>query len=116
MLGLLLIYFVGRKFYELAFEYDKSKWGFAIAGVVSYYAGFLISLFIIGIVIELNNPGYVDESNDIWLGILGIPFGVLGCWGFYKILENSWSKARSSAQPDTLDGGMINDSNQFPGN
>jgi hypothetical protein len=113
MLGLVLIYFVGRKFYELAFEYNKSKWGFALAGVVSYYAVLLISVFIIGIIVEINSPGYITESNEMMFGLLGIPFGLLGCWGFYKILENNWSKDRAEAQPDTLDGGMINDTNQF---
>jgi amino acid permease len=108
MLGLLLIYFVGKKFYELAFEYDKSKWGFAIAGVVSYYAGFLVSVFIIAAIVEINSPGYINESNELLFSVLGIPFGVAVCWGFYKILEKNWSKSRS-AQPDTLDGAMIND-------
>lgn len=110
MLALIFIYFIGKKFYELAFDYGKNKWVFAIAGVVSYYAAIFISVFIIGITIELNSPGYITESNETWISFLGIPFGMLACWGFYKILENSWSKARGEAQPDTLDGGMIDNS------
>lgn len=113
MLALILIYFVGKKFYELAFEYNKSRWGFAIAGVVSYYGSFLISVVIIATIVEINSPGYITESNEMLFSILGIPFGVLGCWGFYKLLENNWSKDRVEAQPNTLDGGMINDSNQI---
>jgi hypothetical protein len=113
MLGLLLIYFVGKKFYELAFEYEKNKWGFAIAGVLSYYGGIVISMFILGFVIEINSPGYITESNETLFGLLGIPFGVLACWGFYKLLENNWRKDKAAVQPDTLDGGMINDSNLY---
>jgi hypothetical protein len=112
LLGLILIIFVGKKFYELAHEYDKSRWGFAIAGVVSYYGCMIISAFIIGIIIELSSPGYINESNERWIGLLGVPFAILGCWGFYKILEKNWSKTRGNGQPDTLDGGMINNSNQ----
>lgn len=111
MLGIILIYFVGRKFYQLAFDHDKSKWGFAIAGVAVYYAFTFISAFVIALLLEISSPGYITESNEMWLGMLGIPIGVLACWGFYKILENNWSKSRIEAQPDTLDGGMINNTN-----
>ena len=34
MLGLVLLYWIGKYFYKLAEEYDKSKWGFAILGLV----------------------------------------------------------------------------------
>ncbi|MBL7834029.1 MAG: hypothetical protein JNK18_08745 [Cyclobacteriaceae bacterium] len=110
MLGLLLIYFVGRKFYELAFEFDKSRWGYAIAGVVSYYAGTILSALIIATIIEINSPGYITESNEWAVSLLGIPFGVLVCWGLFKTLEKNWSKEKA-AQPNTLDGGMINSNN-----
>lgn len=106
LVALLLIYGIGKKFYELAFNYERSQWGYAIAGVASYYAGTFVSVLIIAVILEIYNPGYV-ESNEGWLGVLGIPFGILACWGLYKILENSWSKSKASSQPDTLDGGMI---------
>jgi hypothetical protein len=35
MLGLILIYFVGKAFYDLAGLHGKSQWGFAILGIVS---------------------------------------------------------------------------------
>lgn len=108
MLGLILIYLVGKKFYELAFEYNKSRWGYAIAGVVSYYAGYLLSVLIIATIVEINNPGYITDSNELIFSVLGIPFGALICWAFYRMLEKNWSKDKS-AQPNTLDGGMIND-------
>ena len=34
MLGLLLIYFIGKYFYDLAAEFEKNKWLYAILGVV----------------------------------------------------------------------------------
>ena len=108
MLGLILIYLVGKKFYELAFEYNKSRWGYAIAGVVSYYAGYLLSVFIIATIVEISSPGYITDSNELLFSVLGIPFGALICWGFYKMLERNWSKDKNT-QPNTLDGGMIND-------
>ncbi len=111
MLGLFLIYFVGKAFYNLAHEYDKSRWGFAIAGVVSYYGGIFLSVVIIATIVEMNSPGYITESNDMLFSLLGIPFGILACWSFYTILKNNWSK-RPTTQPNTLDGGMINSSDQ----
>ncbi|TDN87659.1 hypothetical protein DET49_111107 [Salegentibacter sp. 24] len=38
MLGLLLLYWIGKYHYRLAGEYDKSQWGFTILGIVAYYA------------------------------------------------------------------------------
>ena len=111
--GLLLLYFVGRAFFRLAGEYDKTEWGFAILGIISYYAGLFIGGMILGVVIEVFSPGSLDTMSDFVLGLMALPLGVLACWGFYKILENSWSKQRTRSQPDTLDGGMIDDSNQF---
>ena len=37
MLGLLLIYWIGKKYYELATEHNRSPWGYAILGVFVYY-------------------------------------------------------------------------------
>ena len=69
MLGLLLLYWVGKYFYKLAEEHDKSKWGFAILGVVSYYAGIVVFGFITGIVMELTAPGYIDTIHETLVGV-----------------------------------------------
>lgn len=106
MLGLLLIYFVGKAFYDLAGKYNKSQWGFAILGVVSYYGGLLIGGFIIGIIMELNSPGYVDDSNSTFLGLLAIPLGVLTCWLTYVLLKRAWSKPKE-IERNTLDADLI---------
>ncbi|WP_290697211.1 hypothetical protein [Lacinutrix sp.] len=92
MLGLILLYWVGKYFYKLAGEYNKSEWGFAILGIVSYYAGTILFGLIIGIIAEIISPGFFDEFNDIGLGLLMIPFGILTCYLLYKYLENTWKK------------------------
>ena len=48
MLGLLLLYWIGKYFYKLAEAYDKSKWGFTILGIVVYYAGIVVLGLILG--------------------------------------------------------------------
>jgi len=88
MLGLLLIYFIGKKFYDLALEFEKSEWGFAILGVVVYYAGTFVAGFVIGIW----NLDAIETMSDITLGLIALPFGVLSCVGLYYFLNNSWKK------------------------
>lgn len=98
---------VGKKFYELAHEYDKNRWLFGVLGVVSYYAGFLVGSFILGIVLEITWPGYVETADERVLALMSVPFGVLGCWGTYKLLERSWSRSSEQVNSQTLDGDLL---------
>ena len=93
MLGLILLYWIGKYFYKLAEEYDKSKWGFAIIGIVTYYAGIFMFGFITGIVIELTAPGAIDSINETLLGLMMLPFGILSCYLLYKYLDKTWEKS-----------------------
>jgi amino acid permease len=112
ILGFILIFVTGRAFYQLAHEYGKNTWGYAIAGVVSYYAVTIVSAFVLAIIVELFSPGTITESNEKFFGYLAIPFGVLACWGFYKWLKSSWERNRQPGETlDTLDGDMMSGSN-----
>lgn len=90
MLGLILLYWIGKNFYKLAEKYIKNKWGYAFLGIGVYYAGTLLFGFILGIIIELTSPGYIETMNDFVLGLIAIPFGLITCYSLYKILENAW--------------------------
>ena len=92
MLGLVLLYWIGKYFYKLAEEYDKSKWGFAILGIVVYYVGILILGFTLGLVVELISPGFFETMNDMALNLLALPLGILSCYLLYKYLEKTWEK------------------------
>lgn len=116
IIGLVLIILVGKAFYQLAFEYDRNKWGYAIAGVASYYIGIIVSAFVIGIIVELNSPGYITESNETMFSLIAIPFGVAACWGFYAYLKRSWQRNQTASKIETLDGDMIGNSNQTSDN
>ena len=92
MLGLILIYWLGKYFYKLAEEYDKSKWGFAVLGVVSYYLitfGFAITVVIIA---EIVSPGYIDTFSDRALDLISMPFGLLAIYLLYQYLLKTWKK------------------------
>jgi len=64
MLGLLLIYFIGKYFYDLAILHEKSKWGWAVIGVVSYYAEGFILAFGLGMIAELVSPVFFDVTPE----------------------------------------------------
>ena len=104
MLGLVFIYFIGKVFYALADRYDKSQWGFAILGIVSYYFGIFFGGMIIGVIYEFGLSRSVEDVNEMLLGFMCVPFGALACWGLYKILENRWKEAtRSYLSEEVLD-------------
>jgi hypothetical protein len=113
MLGLILVYFVGKAFYDLAGKYHKHQWGFGVLGVVSYYAGFLGGSFILGMVAEIIAPGEIENTSDLLLTIIAVAIGVGSCWGTYAYLKRTWS-----TPPDTggrtLDSGLIvNEDNRY---
>ncbi|AUC81836.1 hypothetical protein [Lacinutrix sp. Bg11-31] len=92
MLGLILLYWIGKYYYKLAEKYNKSKWGFTILGIVSYYGGIVLFSFILGMAAEIIAPGYIDSFNETLLGLLMLPFGFLSCYLLYKYLEKAWEK------------------------
>jgi hypothetical protein len=83
--------------------YKKNKWVFALLGVGSYYLGTFIGGIILGVLSELDIIGPVDSMPSVVIGLLALPSGALTCWGFYKILEKSWSKAIMVEQSEVLD-------------
>ncbi|MCX2679064.1 hypothetical protein OOZ15_03845 [Galbibacter sp. EGI 63066] len=89
MLGLLLLFWIGKYYYKLAEEHHKNKWLFAIIGIVAYYVG----TFIAGIVIAFINPSFIENGNDIVLSLIVLPFGLLATYGLYVLLENNFKKS-----------------------
>ena len=110
MLGLVLIYFLGKSFYQLAQQYDKSPWGYAVLGVISYYAGTFIAGILLVILMEINSAGSIDDTNEFVLGLVALPFGLLCAWGLYKFLENRFEgnvSVHNNINSDILDEDMI---------
>ena len=107
MLGILLIYFIGKRFYDLAATYRKHQWGFAIAGVAAYYGGTFIAGFLIAIYYELVRSTPIEEMSDLTLSLLALPFGILACIGLYKLLEYRWKHQPQMTSPDLLDDEFI---------
>ena len=91
MLGLILIFFIGKHFYNLAFDHEKSPWKYAILGVVVYYAGGFIVGIILAIIFELTGSVPLEERNELTLNMLSIPVGFGACWLFHIFLQKRWS-------------------------
>jgi hypothetical protein len=108
MIGIILIYFVGKAFYDLAGRHHKGQWLSAILGVVSYYGGQFAGGVILAIGYELF-IGSIDEINETVLSVLALPIGVLACWGFYRILKSRWEKKEtfSESSEEVLDANFI---------
>ena len=91
MLGLVLLYFVGKAFYDLAKKHGKNKWLFAILGVVSYYGGIFGAGIVLGL-IGIAYPEFLENASEFAINLMAIPVGVLICWGFYRLLKYQWEK------------------------
>lgn len=93
MLGLLLIYFIGKRFYDLSEEHNENKWLYAILSIVVYYAaGFVVGGVIAVLDLFVFNWN-IDWDNNMGVSLLiGLPSGLLAVWGFYELLKKKWSK------------------------
>lgn len=107
MLGLLLIYFLGKKFYELAEEYKKHQWGYAIGGVAMYYIGTFIGGIFLFLIMDFFSPGSAETMNDNLFGLLAVPFGLLAYGLLYLYLKRSLEKKVLMENPDILDDEML---------
>ena len=109
MLGLLLIYFIGKQFYDLASDFEKNKWLYAILGVLTYYIlGFIFTFFIALLDVWVFGWGF-DWESSYGMNLLIIPFGLVSVWGLYMILKNSWKKSMVIVKDEIQDIGKSSD-------
>ena len=104
MLGIILIYFLGKAYYDLAGQFDKTQWGSAIFGVITYYVG----TFIIGVAIYVGFDLFSTEGivNEDVLSLMSVPGGLFACWAAYQLLERHWINEKESINSDILDDGF----------
>ncbi|MCX2742986.1 hypothetical protein OO013_03865 [Mangrovivirga sp. M17] len=108
MLGFIFLFWIGKYFYNLAERFGRSKWGYAILGIVVYYTGTIIGGFLLGISEVIFGTTFFTDLPDIVFNLIALPFGLIFNYILYKILENAWEKRGKIDDLDTLDGGMIN--------
>ena len=88
MLGLLLLYFVWKRFADLALQHGKSKHN-GWFGILAYVGGLLLFGAVFGILDGVFNWG-IDWENNMAIKLLDIPLGILICYILYVILKKKW--------------------------
>ena len=91
MIGIILIYFIWKRFADLAFKYNHKKWIYGLLGVIVYYAGCLLGGLILGLLSVIINF-VIDWENNLLMSIIALPFGLVTCYGTYYFLEKKWEK------------------------
>lgn len=93
MLGLILIYFIGKYFYKLAEDFNQNKWLYAILGVLSYYFGAsVVGGVIVGVADSFLELG-INWDNTLGLSLMIMPFGIGLVYLFYYLLKRKWQKS-----------------------
>ena len=100
MIGIILIYFIWKRFADLALNYNKKRWPYGILGIVAYYAGTLIGGLILGF-LSIILDFAIDADNTTLMSIIGLPFGLGTCYLTYYFLEKKWEKEEDSL--DSID-------------
>ncbi len=91
MLGLILLYWIGKYYYRLAEKYRKRKWLFAIIGIVAYYFGtIVIGGVLLVLLLEFVFHTTVEGFTDMQLGFMAIPFGIGFTYLIYFLLNKKW--------------------------
>jgi MFS family permease len=102
MLGILLLFFIGKYYYELAQDYYKHRWLYGALGIATYYAGTAIGGFVLGVANELFDLG-VNWDNMFGLSLIALPFGVLLATIVYFLLKRNWKKTVVCDKDDIQD-------------
>ncbi len=104
MLEIIAVIFIGKYFFKLAETYEKSKWGYAILGIVTFYATVFITGFIYAMFYISSNPyATEDDISTIVITLLSIPIGLGVTYLLYYLLEKSWKKNFTNEKPSIDD-------------
>lgn len=89
MIGLIILIGIGKYYYELGKRIGKNGVLFILLGIVVYYASAFAFGIVLGLADVIFGSNMIDGSSDAALGLMGVPVGILGCWGVYKWIERS---------------------------
>ncbi len=107
MLGLVLIFFIGKAYFDLAKNHNKEyAWLYAVLAIALYYGFLFISLFVIVGILEYSSPMTLYNMNEYLLGIMGVPFGLLAVWAGHLILKKRFSETNEFENDALLDEGF----------
>lgn len=102
MLGLLLIFYVAKAFFNLAKKHGRNQWLFGILGVVVYYGLTFIFGIVVGLIASLIGNYSLLDSPFV-LELIAISVAVIGVWLFHYMLRKNWEGNPKNQNPDLLD-------------
>ena len=102
MLTIVLLFFIGKYFYELAQEYYKNRWIFAILGIAMYYFGTFLAGIVLALGIDLFGWTF-DWTNNLSLVMIALPSGLVTVVIVYLLLERHWKKQKVKDQDSIQD-------------
>lgn len=103
MIGILLLFFIGKAFYELAKKHNRNKWIFAILGIGAYYLGVTLGGFLLGMIAVLFEWEAVFEIPEFALGLLLMPVGLFAVWILHYALKKNWTQNKIEPHSELLD-------------
>lgn len=103
MLGLLLLFFIGKAFFNLAQKHQRNRWLFGVLGIVVFYGASIIGGFIIGFIAAAAGNESLFELPDFLQGIIAMPIGLLATWFFHYMLRKNWDSNPKDKNPELLD-------------
>lgn len=99
MLGLVLLYWIGKYYYKLAEKYNRSRWGFAILGIATYYFGIIFFGLIIAVILEILAPVFFENLSELAFSLLSLPLGIFSTYSLYKLIEKRWEQKYVIQEP-----------------
>ncbi|AUC15630.1 hypothetical protein BTO06_10935 [Tenacibaculum sp. SZ-18] len=94
MIGIIILVIIGKKFYELAGEYEKSKWGITVLGIVSYYSGVFVFGIILAAILIAMESNWMETTDRLSLALIELPSGGLSSYLLFMFLQKKWEKEK----------------------
>ncbi len=103
MIALLLVYFIGRAYYELARDHGKNKWLFLLVGIAVYYVSHYLFAFLIIFILQISSPTTLYQLSEFVIMLMALPFSIGVTWGLLQILKKNWKDFVVIKNSDILD-------------
>lgn len=109
MIGIYLLFVLaGRPFYRLALDYDKNEWLYGFLGILSFFIGSNVAAFFLVFFLTLFAGIDFTTYDENLLGLIGVPFGILACYLYYKFLKKKWENSTvMEGNADVLDDNFL---------
>ncbi len=106
MIEIVAVILIGKYFYNLADKYEKSKWGYTVLGIISFYG----TVFLCGVIYAFwffaqaeNQFATEDDMSTLLVTFISLPIGIGVAYLLYFLLERNWKKNFVSNKPSIDD-------------